>query len=80
MLVLSGHARIRINLRDYSARKSDTLMVSPNCLKQFVSFSDDFSFTLISFSSRTLTWLGIDGKVCPCYYKPFRTNMNPGGG
>jgi len=77
MLVLSGHARIRINLREYRAQKSDTLMVSPNCLKQFVSFSDDFSFTLITFSPRTLTWLGIDGKGLSLLLQIFSHKYEP---
>jgi AraC-like DNA-binding protein len=62
ILVLTGEVQIKINLMEYTLKKDDLLVSSPNSLKQMISFSSNFSFLFVGFTGHAISWLGILGK------------------
>jgi len=60
ILVQAGTCEIKYDLISYTHQKNDLIIITPNIVNEFISVSDDYRFTLLSFSAVFPIRLGVN--------------------
>ncbi|WP_342088079.1 AraC family transcriptional regulator [Dyadobacter sp. OTU695] len=76
LLVLKGAFRIKINLKDYTAKKNNLLVIGANDLRQFLSADKACVLSGVAFTANFLGQTGISANA-PEAFSYFSTRFSP---
>ncbi len=75
MLVTRGACEMQLNFKTYSPAKNDLILLIPDTLNQFMSWTDDFHFKLVSFDTALPVKLGLNEQHVDAF--SFFTSQQP---
>lgn len=59
LIIDTGECEVKVNMNTYTIRNNQALISPPNCIFHFLSFNEDLTFKIISFSQKLIDGLEV---------------------